>query len=226
MGPRAGHRGLRHRARSSLGDRLRRRRRLGRGLGRRGRRSAEPIVRRGKVDAAGEPANYWHTHAAGPAGPCSEIFVDRGPAYGPDGRSRRGRGALHGDLEPGLHAGRDRRVARDRRSPARENVDTGSSLERVATVLQGVDNVFETDLFAADPRDRGVAVRSRATGTDASDDVSLEDHRRARPGDGVPDRRRRPARERGPRLHPAPHAAAGGGARAAARDRGRRCSRR
>jgi alanyl-tRNA synthetase len=37
------------------------------------------IVRRGKAD------NYWWTHAAGPAGPCSEIYVDRGSKYGPDG---------------------------------------------------------------------------------------------------------------------------------------------
>src|SRR5213079_108306 len=40
---------------------------------------AERIVRRGKAD------NYWWTHAAGPAGPCSEIYVDRGPRYGPEG---------------------------------------------------------------------------------------------------------------------------------------------
>src|SRR4249920_2420446 len=40
---------------------------------------AERIVRRGKAD------NYWWTHAAGPAGPSSEIFVDRGARYGPDG---------------------------------------------------------------------------------------------------------------------------------------------
>jgi len=45
----------------------------------------ERIVRRGTLDANGELANYWHTHAAGPGGPCSEIFVDRGPKYGPDG---------------------------------------------------------------------------------------------------------------------------------------------
>jgi alanyl-tRNA synthetase len=40
------------------------------------------IVRRGKVDENGELANYWSTHAAGPGGPCSEIFVDRGARYG------------------------------------------------------------------------------------------------------------------------------------------------
>ena len=45
----------------------------------------ERIVRRGRVDEQGEPANFWWTHAAGPAGPCSEIFVDRGARYGPEG---------------------------------------------------------------------------------------------------------------------------------------------
>src|SRR5581483_7974092 len=40
---------------------------------------ADRIVRRGKED------NYWWTHAAGPAGPCSEIYLDRGPKYGPEG---------------------------------------------------------------------------------------------------------------------------------------------
>src|SRR5829696_1667058 len=109
--------------------------------------SRERIVRRGKLDDEGELANYWHTHAAGPAGPCSEIFVDRGPRYGPDGGPDVDeerfmeiwnlvfiQEQVDGDLEvvaplPG------------------KNVDTGSSLERVAMVLQGVDNVFETDLF-------------------------------------------------------------------------------
>ena len=45
----------------------------------------ERIVRRGRLDDEGQLANYWHTHAAGPGGPCSEIFVDRGSKYGPDG---------------------------------------------------------------------------------------------------------------------------------------------
>ncbi|HEY5859990.1 MAG TPA: alanine--tRNA ligase, partial [Actinomycetota bacterium] len=131
------------------------------------------IVRRGKLDEEGELANYWHTHAAGPAGPCSEIFVDRGPRYGPDGGPDVDeerfmeiwnlvfmQEQVDGELEvvaplPG------------------KNVDTGSSLERVAMILQGVDNVFETDLFS--PTLEEAERRSgKRHGEDPNDDVSLK----------------------------------------------------
>src|SRR5204862_3319216 len=46
---------------------------------------ADRIVRRDRFDADGESLNYWWTHAAGPAGPCSEIYVDRGAKDGDDG---------------------------------------------------------------------------------------------------------------------------------------------
>ena len=135
--------------------------------------SPERIVRRGKLDDEGELANYWHTHAAGPAGPCSEIFVDRGPRYGPDGGPDVDeerfmeiwnlvfiQEQVDGDLEvvaplPG------------------KNVDTGSSLERVAMVLQGVDNVFETDLFRP-TLEEAERLSGKRHGEDPNDDVSLK----------------------------------------------------
>ena len=67
------------------------------------------------------------------------------------------------------------------------------------------------------------SLSGRTHGDDARDDVSLKVDRRARPGDDVPDRGRRPAVERGPRVHPAAHAAPRGRARAAARHRADRC---
>ena len=141
----------------------------------------ERIVRRGKLDAEGELANYWHTHAAGPAGPCSEIFVDRGPSYGPDGG-------------PDVDEERFMEIwnlvfiqeqideSGNVLAPLPgKNVDTGSSLERVATILQGVDNVFETDLFG--PTLEVVErLSGRRHGQDARDDVSLKivaEHARA-----------------------------------------------
>ena len=135
--------------------------------------SPDRIVRRGAVDAQGEPANYWHTHAAGPAGPCSEIFVDRGPKYGPEGGPDVDEERF---LEIWNLVFMQDRIDSDLRFveplPAK-NVDTGSSLERVATVLQGVDNVFETDLFRP-TLEVGERLSGRRHGEDPRDDVSLK----------------------------------------------------
>ena len=133
----------------------------------------ERIVRRGRLDDEGQLANYWHTHAAGPGGPCSEIFVDRGAKYGPDG---------------GPDVDEDRfmeiwnlvfiqdQVDADLKIigelPAK-NIDTGSSLERVATLLQGVDNVFETDAFVP-LLEVAESLSGRHHGHDDRDDVSLK----------------------------------------------------
>jgi alanyl-tRNA synthetase len=133
----------------------------------------ERIVRRGLVDQFGEPANYWWTHAAGPAGPCSEIFVDRGAKYGPEGG-------------PDVDEERFMEIwnlvfIQDRVDGERtvieplpsENVDTGSSLERVALVLQGVDNAFETDLLRP-ILEVAESLSGRTHGHDPADDVSLK----------------------------------------------------
>jgi alanyl-tRNA synthetase len=131
------------------------------------------IVRRGVVDAQGEDANYWWTHVAGPGGPCSEIFVDRGSAYGPEG-------GPDVDEERFMEiwnlvfiqdqVDAERQVIGD--LPGR-NVDTGSSLERVAMVLQDVDNVFETDLFRP-ILEVAERLSGHAHGHDPAVDVSLK----------------------------------------------------
>ncbi|GAB3126644.1 alanine--tRNA ligase [Tsukamurella serpentis] len=106
----------------------------------------ERIQRRGMKD------NYWSMGIPGPCGPCSEIFYDRGPEYGAEGgpeadedryieiwnlvfmQNERGQGTgkesfeILGELP-------------------KKNIDTGMGIERVAFLLQGVDNVYDTDLL-------------------------------------------------------------------------------
>ncbi len=104
------------------------------------------IQRRGMAD------NFWSMGVPGPCGPCSEIYYDRGPEYGIEGgpiadeerylevwnlvfmQDMRGDGDGKGDF-PIL-------------GPLpQQNIDTGLGVERLAFLLQGVDNVYETDLL-------------------------------------------------------------------------------
>jgi len=104
----------------------------------------ERIQRRGLLD------NYWHMGIPGPGGPCSEIYVDRGPEYGPDG------GPLVDEdrfleiwnlvfMQEELSAVRKKDDFDVARPLPRKNIDTGMGLERVAYLMQGVDNLYEID---------------------------------------------------------------------------------
>ena len=136
---------------------------------------AERVVRRGKAD------NYWWTHAAGPAGPCSEIFVDRGERFGPDGgpdvdedRFIEIWNLVFMQHQVDAHA----EILSDLPT---KNIDTGSSLERVAVVLQDVGSFFETDLFAP-LLDEVQSLSGKHYGADERNDVAIRiigEHARA-----------------------------------------------
>ena len=101
---------------------------------------AERIVRLGKAD------NFWE-HGSGPCGPCSEIYFDRGIKYG----------CGSPDCKPGCDCDRFMEIWNNVFSQfnndgqgnytelAQKNIDTGMGLERLACVMQGVDNMFEVD---------------------------------------------------------------------------------
>jgi alanyl-tRNA synthetase len=136
---------------------------------------AERIVRRGTAD------NYWWTHAAGPAGPCSEIYVDRGQRYGAEGGPEADENR---HMEIWNHVFMQDEVDEHqtilRELPAK-NIDTGASLERLACVLQNVDNIFETDLLRP-LLEVAESLSGRAHGADERTDVSLKvvaEHARA-----------------------------------------------
>jgi alanyl-tRNA synthetase len=105
---------------------------------------AERIVRRGKKD------NFWSMGIPGPAGPCSEIYYDRGPEYGPEGgpevdedRYLEFWNLVFMQYEiADVKSKEEFRIVRE--LPAK-NIDTGMGLERMASLLQGVDNMYEID---------------------------------------------------------------------------------
>ena len=134
---------------------------------------ASRTIKRGKFDEDGEFANFWSTHAPGPCGPCSEIFVDRGPRFGPDGGPDVDEERfmeiwnlvfIQDETDDGVNVVGE--------LPAK-NIDTGSGLERLATVLQGVDSVFETDLLRP-LLEVAESLSGRTHGRDERDDVSLK----------------------------------------------------
>ncbi|HEY7486551.1 MAG TPA: alanine--tRNA ligase [Streptosporangiaceae bacterium] len=131
----------------------------------------ERIQRRGLAD------NYWHMGVPGPGGPCSEIYYDRGPEYGPEGGP-----VVDEDrylevwnlvfMQFQLSAVRskiDFDVAGD--LPAK-NIDTGMGLERMASILQGVDNLYEIDTTYK-ILDRAAELTGTRYGRDHRADVSL-----------------------------------------------------
>jgi len=137
-----------------------------------------------------EADNFWAMGDTGPCGPCSEIYLDRGPISG-----------VAGD-DPSQDSGRFlefwnlvfmqfNRDAQGRLTPLpRPSVDTGAGLERTAAVLQGVGWTYDTDLFVPILA-RAQALSGVRLGADPEQDVSLRvvaDHARAVSfliGDGV-----------------------------------------
>ena len=150
---------------------------------------ADRIQKRGMAD------NYWSMGVPGPCGPCSEIYFDRGPAYGKEG---------------GPVADEDRYLEIWNlvfmtyirgEGPGKEgypilgelpakNIDTGMGLERTAALLQGVENIYEIDT-TRHILDRASALTGVKYGKNERSDISLRviaDHARTAAmliGDGV-----------------------------------------
>ncbi|HKL80436.1 MAG TPA: alanine--tRNA ligase [Mobilitalea sp.] len=128
---------------------------------------AERITRLGKED------NFWE-HGAGPCGPCSEIFYDRGEKYGcgkPDC-------AFGCDCERFIEIWNNVFTQFDGDGKGNytelenKNIDTGMGLERLATVVQDVTSIFDIDTFKA-TRDKVCQITKAAYQTDPKTDVSI-----------------------------------------------------
>ncbi|MFI6908409.1 alanine--tRNA ligase [Nonomuraea sp. NPDC050394] len=131
----------------------------------------ERIVRRGKAD------NFWSMGVPGPCGPCSELYYDRGPAYGPEGgpevdedRYLEFWNLVFMQYERGEGTGKEDYPILGE-LPAR-NIDTGMGLERMAALLQGVANIYEIDEIRP-ILDAAARLTGTAYGKNKDDDVRL-----------------------------------------------------
>ncbi len=127
----------------------------------------ERIVKLGKAD------NFWE-HGSGPCGPCSEIYFDRGEKYG----------CGSPDCKPGCECDRYMEVWNNVFSQfdndgngnytelVQKNIDTGMGLERLACIMQGVDNLFEVDTVRK-ILDTVCEYSGKTYGKEYNDDVSI-----------------------------------------------------
>ncbi len=101
-----------------------------------------------RIQRLGDKDNYWQMGDTGPCGPCSELHIDRGPAFGPDGGPI---GDPFGDRFMefwNLVFMQFNQSSDGSRTPLpKPSIDTGAGLERILALLQGVDSVWETDLM-------------------------------------------------------------------------------
>ena len=136
----------------------------------------ERIIKLGKED------NFWE-HGTGPCGPCSEIYFDRGEKYG----------CGSPDCKPGCDCDRYMEIWNNVFSQfnnmgdgtytelEHKNIDTGMGLERLACVIQGVDNMFEVDTIR-NILDKVCEISGKEYGKDNRTDISIRaitDHARA-----------------------------------------------
>lgn len=102
-----------------------------------------------RIQRLGDKDNFWQMGDVGPCGPCSEIHIDRGSAFGPEGGPL---GDPAGDrfLEFWNLVFMQYNQTKDgsRTRLPRPSIDTGAGFERILTLVQGVDSVWETDLLA------------------------------------------------------------------------------
>ncbi|MEI7617485.1 MAG: alanine--tRNA ligase [Actinomycetota bacterium] len=102
-----------------------------------------------RIQRLGDKDNFWQMGDTGPCGPCSELHIDRGPSFGPDG------GPLNdpqGDRFMefwNLVFMQFNQAPDGTRTPLpKPSIDTGAGLERILALVQGKDSVWETDVMS------------------------------------------------------------------------------
>ncbi len=119
-----------------------------------------------RIQRLGDKDNFWQMGETGPCGPCSEIHIDRGPAFGPDGGPLNDpRGDRFLEFWNLVFMQYNQAPDGSRTLLPKPSIDTGAGLERIVTLMQGKDSVWESDvLFPLIETAQSVTGRTYRTG--------------------------------------------------------------
>ena len=137
-------------------------------------------VRPERIQRLGDD-NFWKMGDTGPCGPSSEIFIDKGAAYGEDGGPAFGGSERFIEIWNLVFMQYNRGADGSTEPLPRPSIDTGAGLERILPVIQGVDSLYDTDLFLP-MLETAQSITGATYGKDERADVGLRimaDHGRA-----------------------------------------------
>ena len=137
-------------------------------------------VRPERIQRLGDD-NFWKMGDTGPCGPSSEIFIDKGPSYGADGGPATGGTERFVEIWNLVFMQYNRGADGSTEPLPRPSIDTGAGLERILPLIQGVDSLYDTDLYVP-LLDTAQSITGRTYGRDERTDVGLRilaDHSRA-----------------------------------------------
>jgi len=137
-------------------------------------------VRPERIQRLGDD-NFWKMGDTGPCGPSSEIFIDKGPSYGADGGPATGGTERFVEIWNLVFMQYNRGADGSTEPLPRPSIDTGAGLERILPLIQGVDSLYDTDLYVP-LLDTAQSITGRTYGRDERTDVGLRilaDHGRA-----------------------------------------------
>ena len=137
-------------------------------------------VRPERIQRLGDD-NFWKMGDTGPCGPSSEIFIDKGPDYGADGGPATGGSERFVEIWNLVFMQYNRSADGSTEPLPRPSIDTGAGLERILPVIQGVDSLYDTDLYVP-MVEVAQSITGQTYGRDEATDVGLRimaDHGRA-----------------------------------------------
>ena len=150
-----------------------------------------------RIQRMGDADNFWAMGDTGPCGPDSEIFIDKGAAYGADGGPKFGGEDRYVEIWNLVFMQFNRAADGTRTELPKKNIDTGAGLDRILPILQGRDSVFDTDLFAP-IIEAAASIVGTPYGRDERTDVALAGDGGPQPGHVHAGGRRRAPGQRGP----------------------------